>query len=195
MPHDCIDPVPIACEIVQALQTFITREIPATDPGVLTVTQLHAGTTNNVIADSVSISGTMRALSDRTRSIMLEGLPRIAEGVARTHRAKALVDITSGYPVLVNDAGFESFARDVITDLLGSNGVLPLPDPIMGAEDFAYVLERTPGAMVMLGVRPPGTKHPAPCHSSQMMLDEDAMPLGVALHASIATRFLAELTG
>jgi amidohydrolase len=191
MPHDCIDPVPVACEIVLALQSFVTREIPATDPGVLTVTQIHAGTTNNVIADSAAITGTMRALSDRTRALMLEGLPRIAEGIANTHRAKALVDIISGYPVVVNDADFESFTRDVITDLLGPDAVLPLPDPIMGAEDFSYVLQRTPGAMVMLGVRPPDTKRPAPCHSSQMMLDEDAMALGVALHASIATRFLA----
>ncbi len=191
MPHDCIDPVPIACEIVLALQSFVTREIPATDPGVLTVTQVHAGTTNNVIADSAQITGTMRALSDRTRALMLEGLPRIAEGIANTHRAKALVDIASGYPVVVNDAGFESFTREVITDLLGANAVLPLPDPIMGAEDFSYVLQRTKGAMVMLGVRPPDTKRPAPCHSSQMMLDEEAMALGVALHASIASQFLA----
>ncbi len=192
MPHDCIDPVPVACEIVLALQSFITREIPATDPGVLTVTQIHAGTTNNVIADSVTITGTMRALSDRTRGVMLEGLPRIAEGIASTHRAKAMIDITSGYPVVVNDAKFEAFARDVIADLLGPDAVLNLPDPIMGAEDFSYVLQQTSGVMVMLGVRPPDSKRPAPCHSSRMMLDEEAMSLGAALHASIATQFLAK---
>ena len=194
MPHDCIDPVPIACEIVLALQAFVTREIPVTDPGVLTVTQVHAGTTNNVIPDSALLTGTMRALSDRTRALMLEGLPRIAEGIASSHRAKALIDITSGYPVVVNDAEFESFTRNVISDLLGPKAVLPLPDPVMGAEDFAYVLQRSPGAMVMLGVRPPDTKRPAPCHSSKMMLDEEAMALGVALHASIATQFLAGIS-
>ena len=191
MPHDCIDPVPIACEIVQALQSFVTREIRATDPGVLTVTQLHAGTTNNVIADSVTIGGTMRALSERTRAIMLEGLPRIAEGIAKTHRATAALRLASGYPVVVNDADFEAFVRNVAGDLLGPQAVLALDVPIMGAEDFSYVLQKTPGAMVFLGVRPPGTKNPAPCHSSRMMLDEDAMALGTALHASVATRFLA----
>jgi len=194
MPHDCIDPVPIACEIVQALQTFVTREIPATDPGVLTVTQLQAGTTNNVIADSVSIAGTMRALSERTRSIMLEGLPRIAEGIAKAHRCTANVRLAAGYPVVVNDASFEAFARDVASDLLGPQAVLALDVPIMGAEDFSYVLQKTPGAMVLLGVRPAGTKHPAPCHSSQMMLDEEAMAVGTALHACVATRFLADFT-
>jgi hippurate hydrolase len=123
---------------------------------------------------------------------MLEGLPRVAEGIATTHRAKALIDITSGYPVVVNDSEFESFTRNVITDLLGPQAVLPLPTPVMGAEDFSYVLQQTKGAMVMLGVRPADTKRPAPCHSSKMMMDEEAMALGVALHAAVATRFLAE---
>ncbi len=193
MPHDCIDPIPIACEIVQALQAFVTREIPATDPGVLTVSQFHAGTTNNVIADCVSIGGTMRALSERTRAIMLEGLPRIAEGIAQAHRATAEIRLASGYPVVVNDADFEAFTRDVASDLLGPQAVLAMEVPVMGAEDFSYVLQKTPGSMLFLGVRPPDTKHPAPCHSSQMMLDEEAMALGTALHASIATKYLAGL--
>lgn len=191
MPHDCIDPIPIACEIVTALQAFVTRRIPATDPGVLTVSQIHAGTANNVIADTASIRGTMRALSDKTRASMLEGLPRIVEGIARTHEAKAEIEIISGYPVVVNDDVFEGFAREVAGDLLGAQAVIGLPVPVMGAEDFSYVLQRTPGAMVLLGVRPPDQRHPAPCHSSRMMLDEEAMALGAALHASIATRFLA----
>ncbi len=191
MPHDCIDPVPVACEIVTALQSFVTREIPATDPGVISVTQIHAGTANNVIADSARIQGTMRALSDRTRAILQEGLPRIARGIASTHRAKAKVELIPGYPVVVNDAEFEAFAREITADLLGAQAVLPLPVPVMGAEDFAYVLQKSPGAMMLLGVRPPGTHTPAPCHSSQMMLDEEAMALGAALHASVATRFLS----
>jgi amidohydrolase len=191
MPHDCIDPIPIACEIVTALQAFVTRRIPATDPGVLTVTQLHSGTANNVIADTAEIRGTMRALSDKTRAMMLEGFPRIVEGIARTHEAKARIEILSGYPVVVNDDGFEEFARGVAADLLGGQAVIGLPVPVMGAEDFSYVLQRTPGAMMLLGVRPPGEQHPAPCHSSRMMLDEEAMALGAALHASIATRFLS----
>lgn len=191
MPHDCIDPVPIACEIVTALQSFVTREIPATDPGVVSVTQIHAGTANNVIADSARIQGTMRALSDRTRAILQEGLPRIAKGIASTHRAEAKIELIPGYPVVVNDARFEAFAREITTDLLGERAVLPLPAPVMGAEDFAYVLQKAPGAMMLLGVRPPGSGTPAPCHSSQMMLDEEAMALGAALHVSVATRFLS----
>jgi hippurate hydrolase len=122
---------------------------------------------------------------------MLEGLPRIAEGIARAHNATARVELSGGYPVVMNDSGFETFAREVVRDLLGPRAVLALPTPVMGAEDFAYVLDRVPGAMVLLGVRPPGSTDPAPCHSSRMLLDEEAMVLGAALHASIATRFLA----
>ncbi len=192
MPHDCLDPIPIASEIVGALQSFVTRRIPASDPGVLTVAQFHAGTTNNVIADAAQLSGTMRAVSDATRAMLLAGLPRIAEGIAAAHGAEARVEILPGYPVVVNDAGFEAFARETASELIGVQAVIPLPAAVMGAEDFAYVLDRAPGAMVLLGVRPKDTADPAPCHSSRMMLDEDAMPLGAALHAAIAERYLAE---
>ncbi len=191
MPQDCIDPVPIACQIVSALQAFVAREIPVTDPGVLSVTQIHGGTANNVIADSVRLQGTLRALSARTREALAAGLRRVAEGIARAHGAEASVRILPGYPVAANDPDFEAFARGVAGELLGAGAVLPLPSAVMGAEDFAYVLERVPGTMMLLGVRPPGAQEAAPCHSTRMQLDEEAMPLGAALHAAIATRFLA----
>lgn len=192
MPADCIDPIPIAAEIVLALQSYVTRQIPPTDPGVLTVSQIHAGTTSNVIPDVVRMNGTMRALSDRTRAMLLEALPRICEGIAAAHQAKAVVEIEGGYPVVMNHDGFDAFARETAAELLGERAPIVLPAPIMGAEDFAYVLHRAPGVMMLLGVRPPGEQDPAPCHSSRMQLDEDAMALGSALHATIATRYLAE---
>jgi len=191
MPSDCIDPIPIAAEIILALQSFVTRQIPATDPGVLTVSQVHGGTTNNVIPDVVRLTGTMRALSDRTRAMMIEALPRITEGIAATHQAKAIVEIQGGYPVVMNDPEFESFARETAAELLGERGPVVLPSAVMGAEDFSYVLHEAPGAMMLLGVRGPGDEDPAPCHSSRMTLDEGAMAIGAALHATVATRFLA----
>ncbi len=191
MPSDCIDPIPIAAEIILALQSFVTRQIPATDPGVLTVSQVHGGTTNNVIPDVVRLTGTMRALSDRTRAMMIEALPRITEGIATTHQAKAVVEIQGGYPVVMNDPEFEAFARETAAELLGERGPVVLPSAVMGAEDFSYVLHEAPGAMMLLGVRGPDAEDPAPCHSSCMTLDEDAMAIGAALHATVATRFLA----
>jgi len=192
MPQDCVDPVPIACQIVLALQSFVSREIPATDAGVLSVTQVHGGTANNVIADRVVLRGTLRALSARTREMLSEGLQRVAQGVAQAHRAEATVRIFPGYPVATNDSGFEAFARGVASELLGPGSILSMPSAVMGAEDFGYVLERVPGAMLLLGARPPDGREAAPCHSTRMLLDEQAMPLGAALHAAIATRFLAD---
>ncbi len=191
MPHDCLDPIPAACEIVQALQSFVTREIPATDPVVLTVASIHAGTTSNVIPERAKLAGTIRSLSERSREKAHQGLHRIIDGVARAHGLTSDVDLQVGYPVTSNDADFESFARGVATELLGDRGVFEFPAPVMGAEDFSYVLNEKPGAMFFLGVRPPGVQDPAPCHSNRMMLDEEGMAYGTALHAAIALRFLA----
>jgi hippurate hydrolase len=190
MPHDCRDPIPAACEITTALQTFVTREIPVADPAVITVTRIAGGTTGNVIPETVELQGTIRALSERSRTRAQEGLERIARGIAQAHGVEARVALLRGYPVTVNDAGFESFSRGVARELLGPRGVIEFDAPIMGAEDFSYVLQRTPGAMVFLGLRPPGASDPAPCHSNRMLIDEEGMAYGVALHAAVALRFL-----
>jgi amidohydrolase len=186
MPHDCLDPLPVACEIVQALQSFVTRRIPAFDPVVLTVTRISAGTTNNVIPETVHLEGTLRSVSETSRRRAQEGLRKVAEGVAAAHGIEASVAVVPGYPVTVNDAAATHFAVGVATRLLGEGRAVELPSPVMGAEDFSYVLERVPGAMLFLGVRPPGVDHPAPCHSNRMLLDEEGMVHGTALLAALA---------
>ena len=190
MPHDCRDPIPAAGEITTALQTFVTREIPVSDPVVITVTRIAGGTTGNVIPETVELQGTIRALSERSRTKAHEGLLRVAKGIASAHGVDASVVLERGYPVTVNDAKFEEFSQQVARELLGARGVIEFESPVMGAEDFSYVLQRTPGAMVFLGLRPPDAKDPAPCHSNRMLIDEDGMAYGVALHAAIALRFL-----
>jgi amidohydrolase len=190
MPHDCRDPIPAAGEITTALQTFVTREIPVSDPVVITVTRIQGGTTNNVIPEKVELTGTIRALSERSRAKAHEGLERVAKGIAAAHGVEALVQLNRGYPVTVNDAAFEQFSQRVARDLLGARGVIEFEAPVMGAEDFSYVLQRSPGAMVFLGLRPPGATEAAPCHSNRMLIDEDGMAYGVALHAAVALRFL-----
>ena len=190
MPHDCRDPIPAACEITTALQTFVTREIPVSDPVVITVTRIAGGTTGNVIPESVELQGTIRALSERSRTRAHEGLERVARGIAQAHGVEANVALQRGYPVTVNDAKFVGFAQQVARELLGPRGAIEFDAPIMGAEDFSFVLQRTPGAMVFLGLRPPGATEAAPCHSNRMLIDEDGMAYGVALNAAIALRFL-----
>jgi len=190
MPHLCRDPIPAACAIVPALQTYVTREIPATDPAVITVTMLRAGTTNNVIPETATLTGTIRAHSEAAREKAIAGIHRVAEGMARAHGVEAEVNLAPGYPVTVNDAEFDGFVRGVAREVLGAHGVIELPAPFMGAEDFSYVLQKVTGSMAVIGMRPPGSEPPAPCHSNRMRIDESGMPFGAALHAAVALRFL-----
>ena len=191
-PHRTSDPIPVACEIVQAFQTMVTRRIDAFDPAIVTVAKINAGTTSNVIPEMATIEGTIRAVSAKTRSKVHELMQQVASGIAAAHGMTAEVDITLGYPVTVNDPGFAGFSTNVATSILGDNKVVQLPHPVMGAEDFSYVLERLPGSMMFLGGTPAG-QNPAtaaPNHSNRVMFDEDAMEVGVSLYAAMALRHL-----
>jgi hippurate hydrolase len=190
MPHDAHDPIPVACEIVQAVQTFVTRRINAFDPAIITVGRIASGTTHNVIPESAVLEGTIRAVSPTARKLAHEGIERVAKGIAAAHGLEARVALEYGYPVTINHADFARFSMEVAGELLGRERVVEQPAPAMGAEDFSYVLERVPGAMVILGVRPEGVEKPAPCHSNRMLMDERGMAVGMALHAAMALRYL-----
>src|SRR5712692_68066 len=188
-PHDCLDPIPIACEIVQALQTMVTRRVHVFDPAVVTIAKIEAGTTRNVIPETATLLGTMRTVSEATRESVLAGVRRVAQGVAAAHGAEVDVEITRGYPPTVNDERFARFVLDTGRELLGPDGAQQASNPMMGAEDFSYVLQRVPGAMANLGTRP--DSGPAyPNHSNRMLLNESALATGVAMHAAVALRFL-----
>ena len=191
-PFRTLDPIPVACEIVQALQMMITRRIETFDPAVVTITKLIAGTTTNVIPETAKIEGTIRAVSEKTRNKVHDSIRRVAEGIAATYEMQASVEIKLGYPVTVNDAPSVDFALDVAESLLGEGKAVHMPSPIMGAEDFSYVLNQIPGAMVFLGGTPEGL-NPAtapPNHSNRVMFDEASMAHGVALYSSLALRTL-----
>jgi amidohydrolase len=192
-PYHALDPLPVACEIVQALQTMITRRVNVFDPAVVTIAKITAGSAHNIIPESAEMLGTVRALSARTRQAVRDHIVRVAEGVAAAHGATAEVDIEVGYPVTVNDPGAAELARRVAVDLVGEDRVTVMADPIMGSEDFSYVLQRVPGAMAFLGACPPGLDpDSAPSnHSSRVVFDEDALAVGVATYAALALRHLA----
>lgn len=192
-PHRALDPIPVACEIVQALQLMITRSIDVFDPSVVTVGRISAGTTNNVIPEIAEIEGTIRATSERTRAKVHEGIRRVAEGIAAAHGCDCDVEVVFGYPVTNNDDKFADFALDTARAVAGADKVVTLPHPVMGAEDFSYVLQNLPGAMMFLGGTPHG-QNPAtaaPNHSNRVMFDEPAMTTGIALYAAAALRHLA----
>lgn len=194
MPHDTIDPIPIAAEIVIALQTFVTRQINAHDPVVITIARIDAGTTHNVVPEAAYMLGTVRAVSETARSKAHRGIQQVAENIARAYGATAEVEIEPGFPVTVNDPDAVAHAEAVITGLFGSDGWRRMASPIMGAEDFSYVLHRTKGAMIFLGVCPEGEdfRGACPCHSNKMVLNEAMMARGVAAHCSLAERFLQD---
>jgi hippurate hydrolase len=193
MPHQTLDPVPIACEIVLALQTMVTRRFDAHDPVVVTITRMEAGTAHNVIPDRVHLRGTMRSLSAASRAALHDAVGLLAAGIAGAHGLTAEVTIAPGFPVTVCDAAAVDFAERVTRAMFGEAAFHRLPAPIMGAEDFAYVLEKVPGAMVFLGMARAGEDWAQCCgiHSTRMTIDESVMPRGAALLAGYAAEFLA----
>jgi hippurate hydrolase len=189
MPHLALDPIPVASEIVLALQSLVTRRVDAFDPVVLTVSKISAGTAANVIPEAASLLGTIRSVSEKARREVHAGVRRVVAGVAAAHAVEAKVHIVDGYPVTVNDGEFVGFACDVARALVGEASVRELRAPLMGAEDFSYILQRVPGAIVFVGARP-AEGDAAPLHSNRMRLDESALATGIALHASVALRWL-----
>ncbi len=194
MPHQTLDPVPVACEIVLAIQAMVTRRFDIADPVVVTIARIEGGTTHNVIPDRAVLKGTMRTLSAANRARAREVLEQLAMGIAAAHGLGASVTILEGFPVTVCDARAVDLGERVTGALLGEGAFQRLAAPIMGAEDFAYVLEKVPGAMFFLGFAPEGDDWASCCgiHSTRMMLDESVMPRGSALLAGLAERFLAE---
>lgn len=193
MPHHAVDPVPVACEIVTALQVFVTRRIDVFDPVVITFGKIEAGSTDNVIPEMARLLGTVRAVSEASRKAAHEGIERVAANIARAHGCEARVHIERGFPVTVCDAKAVRHAAGAVAAMFGNDAWVDMQTPVMGAEDFSYVLQRVPGAMVFLGVCPEGQmwQSACPCHSNKMVLNEAVLERGVAAHCGIAERFLA----
>jgi amidohydrolase len=192
-PHRAADPIPVACEIVTALQTMVTRKFDVFDPVVLTIGSFHAGTTDNVIPDEARLLGSLRTFSAETRSRVMEHAVRLAEQIAAGHGLTATAGFPTGYPVTVNNDDEVSFAQRTVTELYGNGRSMAQPFPLTGAEDFSFVLEQVPGAFVMLGACPPGAD-PATAaynHSADAVFDDAVLGDGAALYAELALRRLA----
>ena len=192
-PHAAADPIPVAAEIVLALQTMVTRRVDVFDPAVVTVARIEAGSTNNVIPDTAFLEGTIRTLSERNRAEVVTAVRRVATHIGAAHGLEVEFVHEEGYPVTVNDAGVAAQVLEAAAELLGPRAGVLSPAPLMGAEDFSYVLETVPGAMAFLGACPPG-EDPAtapPNHSNLVVFDEEPLPAGVALYARMALQALA----
>ena len=187
-PHSTLDPMVVGANIVMALQTIVSRNIDPIDSGVVTVGFFHAGSAYNVIPGDAHIGGTTRTTTPANRELVKRRIDEICEGAARMHGVKIEVEHKPGYPPTVNDVEQARFAADVAAGVCGDQAVQDNTRPSMGAEDFSYMLEKVPGAMVWLGNGGgPGT---VSLHNSRYDFNDMAIPFGVSFFVRTVERFL-----
>lgn len=191
-PHRAKDPIPAACEIVTALQTWISRSFDVFDPVVLTVGSFHAGTASNIIPDEARFIATVRCFSPEVLAKLKDGTVEVCRGIAAAHGLEVDADFGEQYPVTVNDGTEADFVADTVREVHGEERFEPMVNPILGAEDFSRVIAEIPGAMVFLGATAPDADpETAPNnHSPLAVFDDSVLADGAALYAELATRRL-----
>jgi amidohydrolase len=191
-PHRAHDPIPVACEMVLALEVALTRTVDPLEPTVLTVGSLHGGNRYNVIPDTAEFVATLRTFDPEVRQVIFAMVRRVCEGVAAAHDVDVDIDIEGQYPVTVNTAAEAGYVGDTVRSVFGDDRYHEMARPITGAEDFSRVTAAVPGAMVFLGARAPGTDGPAPDnHSAHAAFDDGVLADGAALYAQLALGHLA----
>ena len=184
-PHDCTDPVIAVVAMVQALQSIVTRNINPLHEVVISVTQIHAGTASNIVPGEAWFCATIRSFDATARELLKKRLHEIVEGTAAAFGVTAAIDYDWGYPPTVNEPGKTAFAVGVAQEIAGEGAVNPAGDKSMGSEDFAYMLERRPGAYLYVGTGPgAGLHHPA------YDFNDEAAPVGASFFARIVERAL-----
>jgi amidohydrolase len=190
LPHETVDPVAIAAQLVTALQQVVSREIDPLETAVVSVTRIAGGSADNVIPESVVIGGTARTFDPGLRLALRESIERVARGITEAHGAGYDFRWTEGYAAVVNDPEIAALVADVARDLLGPAGVVEVP-PLMAGDDFSAYLQRAPGAYALLGTRSARAGSVYPHHHPRFTIDEAALPAGVALHVGCALALLA----
>ncbi len=188
MPHTTIDPVPAAAQLIAALQTVVSRNVPATSPAVITVAQLHAGsgTALNVIPTKAELAGTIRYFHAPAFEIIERRMRVLTEQTAAAFGLRVAIDIKNGYPATLNDPTATEAMQAVARQVLGGEQVVAMADPIMGAEDFAYYGPHASAAFAFIGVRPAGQETYPALHTPKFDFTDAALPHGIALHCGFA---------
>lgn len=193
-PHLARDPIPVACEMVTALQTLVTRRVAINDPVVVTVGRFAAGTKENIIPDEAVFEATVRSFSPANRTMMKDAVHRLLDGIASAHGIGVDIAWTPGYPPTVNDGDEYAFARDTLVDLFGQERYDEEPAPDPGTEDFSYVLERVPGAYVSISAcNAEDPLKAADNHSARAVFDDSVLVDCAAFLAEVATRRMAQV--
>ncbi|CAN0878088.1 IAA-amino acid hydrolase ILR1-like 4 [Linum grandiflorum] len=194
IPQHSIDPILAASNVVVSLQHLVSREADPLDSQVVTVAKFQGGGAFNVIPDSVTIGGTFRAFSKESFNQLKQRIEEVIKGQAAVQRCTASIDFLEHekptFPPTVNHKDLHEYFRTVAADMLGGASKVTEMQPLMGAEDFSFYQEVVPGYFFFLGMR--GKKKLESGHSPYFEINEDALPYGAALHASLATRYLVE---
>ncbi len=179
-PHDCVDSVVAACGIVTAFQTIVSRNHNPRESLVVSVTQVHTGTVDNVIPETAYINGTIRTFDKSVQAMVVKRMEEIVAGQAAAYGLEAKLEIEFGYPPTVNDADKAGFAAGVAAEVAGEAGVDDAIEPVMGAEDFSYMLEARPGAYLMLG-----QGEGAGVHHPKYNFNDEIAPIGASFFARL----------
>ena len=193
-PHTAKDPIPVAAEMVSALQLMITRSFDAFDPVVITVGQFHAGTKANIIPDTAEFQATIRTFSPENRVRIKTEAVRLCTSIAEGYGLKADVKVVEQYPVTVNNASHAQFVGKVAAELFGKDAYMDMPHPIAGAEDYSRVLEAVPGSYMFLGASvDEDFMNSEVNHSPRAMFDDSVLYRGTAMLSELAVRSLNEM--
>ncbi|MDQ0642698.1 M20 metallopeptidase family protein [Microbacterium murale] len=188
-PQNGIDPVPVAAQLILAVQTFAARRLPATDQAVISITRLSSDSAaSNVLAAEVQLEANIRTLSKPTLETVREQLPLMLEGIAVANGCTLESEFIASYPVTYNDPAETAFVLDVLDELVGSERVTRLETPSMASEDFAYVLDEVPGTLVFLGAAPDAGS--GPLHSERAVFDDSVLGEQASVLAELAWRRL-----
>ncbi|WP_109311696.1 M20 aminoacylase family protein [Ruegeria sp. AU67] len=183
MPHEARDPVMAACGIAQAIQTIVSRNNYALDDLVVSVTQIHTGTVNNVIPDTAFINGTVRTFDPNVQQMVIERMEQIVQGQATSYGVEARLDYEKNYPATINDGEKAGFAAEVARDVSGAERVVGNMGREMGAEDFSYMLQSRPGAYLFLG-----QGESAGLHHPKYNFNDEIAPVGASFFARIVEK-------
>jgi hippurate hydrolase len=187
-PEAGIDPVMVAVQIAATLQTIVSRNVPPVETAVLSITQIHAGDTYNVIPQSARLCGTARTFSSAVMDLIGRNLKRVAEGVAQAMGATVSIDFRTSFPPTINDPGQAEFAALVCTELVGAHNVLRDPPLIMASEDFSFMLEQVPGCFINIGNG--DVEGACEVHNPAYDFNDAALPLGAAFFVRAVERKL-----
>jgi len=199
MPHLGIDPVPVACQMVQAFQTIITRNKRPIDTGVISVTMIHTGEATNVVPESCVLEGTVRTFSTDVLDLIERRMKTVSEATCAAFEANCDFEFSRNYPPTINHDAETAFARAVMAEVVGTENVLEF-EPTMGAEDFSYFLQQKPGCYFVIGngdgTHREGGHGMGPCmlHNPSYDFNDDLIPLGATLWVRLAERWLATRT-